>query len=388
MGTEHSRRVLIVAGGTGGHIAPALAVGNALRHSGEDVVVRYLTGSRQIERQAFAAAHEFPDFLACERAPRLSLSAAPELLRYARSWSESWGMLRRFVPHVILATGGYVCAPVLSAARLQGIPFFLHESNAVPGQVTRLFAKRARRVFVALDAAAERLDANATCEVVGTPVRREMLEATREDGLARFGFSANNPVLFVIGGSQGAHGVNEAVLDALAHIPPSLQLQVIWACGPLNHNTVKGQLDRSALPNVKVSLHPFLDDVHLAYAAADLVVSRAGASTLAEITARGLPSVLIPYPHAKDNHQWENAQALAKCGAALIVEEASLGSRRLATLLTDVLRSTVRRGEMAVAAHELGRPGCAGEIADWLLDQSAHDTMTPSPISDPEKLTA
>jgi UDP-N-acetylglucosamine--N-acetylmuramyl-(pentapeptide) pyrophosphoryl-undecaprenol N-acetylglucosamine transferase len=386
---ECARRFLVVAGGTGGHIAPALAVGEALRRSGEGAVVRYLTGSRQIERQAFEAASEFPDFLACERAPRVSLAGVPEMLRYLRSVEESWRLLRRFRPDAVLATGGYVCAPVLATARVLRIPYFLHESNAVPGQVTRWFARGARRVFVEHEAAARRLDAGVAAERVGTPVRRALFEARRADALERFGFEPDRPVLFVLGGSQGARGINEAMLEALPRVPSSLGLQVIWACGPLNHKTVSGLLERSALEGTRVSLHDFLDDVHLAYAAADLVLSRAGASTLAEISALGLPSILVPFPEAKDNHQWENARALAESGGAVVLDELSLTGERLAGELTELLGSEARREALARAARACGRPRCAEAIAAHLL---GHEWPTESAVlatAHPiEKLTA
>lgn len=366
------RRVLIVAGGTGGHIAPALAVGDTLRISyGPNVMVRYLTGSRSIERQAFAAAEEFPDSISCDAAPRLSITAIPSGIRYIKSVVESLRVLRRFRPQVILATGGYVCAPVLTAARMLKIPFYLHESNAVPGFVTRLFAKQASRVFIAHDKAKSMLKA-ADCANVGTPVRRAMFLTRRDEAFRHFDLKANKPTLLVLGGSQGAHAVNEAVADALPLIAERFAstggLQVIWACGPLNYNTVRAQLDCMEGLQAQVRLYDFLREMHYAYAACDLVVSRAGASSLAEITALGLPSLLIPYPHAKDNHQYENARSLVEQQAAEMIEETQMNGRKLALVAGDLLLARERCQRMADAARRAGAPRCSEAIARILMD--------------------
>lgn len=368
---EEARRVLVVAGGTGGHIAPALAVGSVLRTLyGSGVVVRYLTGSRAIEREAFSAAEEFPDTIACDGVPRLSPAALPQALRYVKSVVDAFGLLRRFRPHVILATGGYVCAPVLTAARLMKIPYHLHESNAVAGRVTRLFARRARTVFVAHDKARGRLD-GAPCRAVGTPVRRALLEQRRgAEALAHFDFRPDRPTLLLLGGSQGAQALNEAMLDSLPLLAERFVdgLQVIWACGPLNHKTVSQQLEAMSLANVDVRLYDFLKEMHLAYAAADLVVSRAGASSLAEITALALPAILIPYPHAKDNHQHENALSVVQAGAARLLVESELTGRSLAQVAGDLLEDRERLARLSEAARTVAAPQCAETIARVLMD--------------------
>lgn len=370
-GTEAARRVLIVAGGTGGHIIPALAVGETLRaeYPGK-VHVRYLTGSRAIERNAFAAAEEFPDMLACDAPPRLALSSIPALCRYGGSILESFRFLRQYRPDVILATGGYVCAPLLFAARVLRIPFYLHESNAVAGRVTRMFGKHAECVFLGNEAAAEGLPSSARHDTVGTPVRSAVVEARRVEACAYFGLDHDRPTMLVLGGSQGAHALNEALLEALPPLAGS-GLQVIWACGPLNHKTVRSQLDTLDLGDVTVHLFDYLNEMHLGYAAADLVVSRAGASTLAEIDARGVPSILVPLPTAKDNHQLENARALASRGAALLIEERDLALGALARAIRELVRCEARRKEMSAACLTQSARECASRIARILVEPAA-----------------
>lgn len=368
-----ARRVLVAAGGTGGHIAPALAVGTELRRAGGSrVAVRYVTGSRATERQVFEGAGEFPDSLSCDKVPSASLEGIGHALRYGRSFVEAWRALDRFRPHAVLATGGYVCAPVLLASRMRGIPYFLHESNAIPGRVTRLFAGGAARTFVAHDEAAERLDADCETATVGTPVRRELIECTRAEGLARYGFAPDSQTLLVLGGSQGARGVNDAMCDALSELAGNMEgrapLNVIWACGPLNLNTVRARVESIASPRLRVELFDYIADIRFAYAAADLVVSRAGASSLAEIGARGLPSILIPYPHAADNHQEANARSMAGAGAALVLDEAALTGGILAERVGALLSDGDARAGMGAAALGTGSRDCAEAIARELAD--------------------
>ncbi len=367
-------RVLIVAGGTGGHIAPALAVGDHLRRAhGERVHVRYLTGSRSTEKQVFEAAEEFPDVLACDRAPSLSLGGMVRTIRYGRSVLESRALLRRFQPDAILATGGYVCAPVLLAARMAGVPYFLHESNAVPGKVTRAFAKNADCVFVAHEGAAEWLDAGCRASLTGTPVRSELLVTSRQKGAKTFTIDAGVPTILVLGGSQGARGLNDALCDALADLAyrDSIdRLNVIWACGPLNLKSVTARVDKIVRREVHIKLFDYIGDVHNAYACADLVVSRAGASTLAEITALGLPSILVPYPHATDNHQYENARALEDAGAAVLMPETTLTGAVLADEIELLLVDHERREDMAGNSARLGSPACLDVIAEHVMSNA------------------
>ncbi|MCB2154375.1 undecaprenyldiphospho-muramoylpentapeptide beta-N-acetylglucosaminyltransferase [bacterium] len=388
---QFPRRILIVAGGTGGHVAPALSVGSFLRtHFGDDTVVRYLSGSRGIERTAFDSADEFPVKLACDRPPRLSVFAVPQLASYARSILQSRAILRDFRPHAILAMGGYVCAPVLLAARMQRIPFFMHESNSVPGQVTRLFAKRARCVFLAHDAAARRLKRGSVTQVIGTPVRPSLLECNRPAARAQYGFDSGMPVALVLGGSQGARALNESMVEAIGHLAesctPDRPLGLLWSAGPVNLKTVRDQIEGIAPDRIQVRLFDYIRDMENAYAASDLVISRAGASTLAEIAALGLPSILVPYPYAKDNHQLSNARALSGLGAAELLEESTLTGARMAETILSILHCADRREAMAAAAKGHSRPRAAEIIARELMDMPPE--MEPHTENRPERLTA
>lgn len=376
MGTMEStiaaRRILIAAGGTGGHIAPALAVGARLRDRfGDDVLVRFVSGCRDVERQAFEAAHEFPEVIPCERAPRLSLEGAPDCARYARALVAAMGLARRFRPDAVLAMGGYVCAPVLWAARARRAPYYLHESNSVPGKATRLFARGARTVFLAHADAAAMLGARTRAEVVGTPVRQGVLCGDRLAAREALGLDAQALVVGVVGGSQGARALNESMLDALEALAQRApRLRVVWAAGHAHRNTVEAALAGRGLSE-RVRLFDFIADMGAFYAASDLVVSRAGASTLAELAATGKPSILVPYPHAADDHQSSNAKALAAAGAAELIPEADLPGARLAEAACAILGDAARLDAMAAAARALAGADAADAICDALMDGPA-----------------
>ena len=383
------RRILIVAGGTGGHIAPALAVGAQLRATyGTQVAVRFVSGSRDIEKRLFTAAGEFPDTLACERSPRMSPTALPLWWALAKSQVQAWRVVSSWKPHAVLAMGGYVCAPVLNAARLLRVPYFLHESNAIPGRVTRWFAPRAATVFVAHNAAAAELPAGTRTRISGTPVRAELVDVPRRDARRRLGVANQRHVLLVLGGSQGARALNDALLEALPLIDPAFAdkggLSVLWSCGPQHAQAMQAAAAARQLRNIEVRTYETITAMGDAYAASDAVLSRAGASTLAEVTTLGLPSLLVPYPHAADNHQVANADALAREGAAIVREEAFLTGGVLARDLAMLLLDDDLRRAMSRGAASLGSRDATTILADALYEAAspseppAHSPATPT----------
>jgi UDP-N-acetylglucosamine--N-acetylmuramyl-(pentapeptide) pyrophosphoryl-undecaprenol N-acetylglucosamine transferase len=246
-----------------------------------------------------------------------------------------------------------------------------------------MFASRARCVLLGQDQAAAHLPRASRTRVVGTPVRAELSTASRVRALAHFGLADGVPTMLVLGGSQGARGLNDALLAALESLAKKNEgaLQVIWCCGPGNLAALSGRLGQPGLAGaVTVRLHGFLNEMDLAYAASDFVLSRAGASTLAEVTALGLPSLLVPYPAAKDNHQHHNALALAECGAAVLLPESTLTGEHLADRILSLASAPGHRRAMAEAARGCGHPRAAEDIASLLLELPA---VSPSPAAVP-----
>jgi len=351
--SEDTRRILIAAGGTGGHITPALAIGETLCEKyGSDVCVNYVTGSRDIEKRVFNQAEKFPDHLPCDRAPALSAKGFGRGMKIIQSTWMAAKLITKFKPHAILATGGYVCAPVLFSARMMGVPYYLHDSNSVPGKVTRTFARKAHGVFLGSDLSQERLTYPLNSIFTGTPVRPDLLNRTRYDALRRLNLKKDQFGILVLGGSQGARAVNDVIFDMVQRLNEesfsNRSYNLIWCTGPLNCQSMEQRLSDAGISNENIHLTEYLDDMASGYAACDLVISRAGAGTISEIAATQKPSVLIPYPTAADNHQFLNAKEMRDLGASIIVEESDLTAKRLISHVIDLMDSEKRRNVMKI----------------------------------------
>jgi len=349
--------LVLAGGGTGGHVYPALAMGDALRARGHQVL--YYGEEKRLEGRV--APERGYSFRAVDAVayPRAGLVAR---LRFA--WQlllASWrtrAQLRSDRATLVLGVGGYVMAPTVFAAWSLGIPAVIHESNVAPGLANRACARVARLVLLTYGETAAKLRARETL-VVGCPVDPKILAGDRSAAFARYGLDAGRPTLLVVGGSLGA-----ATLNALATAAArSGRFQVIHVTGRRYHDEVKAAYGEVP-PHV--ALLPYEDRMGEAFAAADLVVCRAGSSTLAELCAVGKPSLLVPSPNVTDNHQEANARGLERAGAAEVVVEAGLDVGAVVTRLEGLLGDPAALARMATAARGLGRPDVAAEVARHL----------------------
>ena len=354
-------QVLIMAGGTGGHVMPALAVAHELRAQGHGV--HWLGTTAGLEARAVPAAgiELFTLPVAGLRGKGMlrTLSAPVGLLR---ALAQAIGLLRRLRPDVVLGLGGYAAGPGGVAAFLLRRPLLIHEQNARPGLTNRLLARLAQRVLAGFPGL--RIGGRAA-EFTGNPVRAALfaLPPPRQR-------LADAPRLLVLGGSQGAQAINAAVpaaLELLKHSGVPLP-QVRHQAGRQHAVAVA---DDYAARGVPATVEGFIDNMAAAYGAADLAIGRAGALTVAELCAVGLGAVLIPFPHAADDHQTANARYLAGTGAAVLLSQSQLTPLRLAELLGPLLAEPARRLTMAQAAHSLARPDAAGRVAAACLE-AAH----------------
>lgn len=350
--------VMILAGGTGGHIFPGLAVAHVLRSRG--VSVGWLGSAGGMETRLVPPQGIEVDTLAI-RGVRgkgvATLILAPfkviNAIRAAR------GVLTRRRPRAVISFGGFAAGPGGLAARLAGIPLFVHEQNRAPGMTNRVLSRMARRVLTGFP------DTFAGEQVVGNPVRDAIaqieaphLRLQSRDGALR---------LLVLGGSQGAAALNRAVPQALATLRRSSNWDVRHQCGERMKNDATAAY-RDA--GIKASVEPFISDMAQAYAWADLVVCRAGALTLAELCAAGIGSVLVPFPQAVDDHQTRNAEYLVERGAARLLPQGEHLDARLADALTALGDRAVLR-PMAEAARALARSDAAAQVADILMEEIA-----------------
>ena len=353
-----SCRVMIMAGGTGGHVFPALAVADQLRAANASVA--WLGTQRGIESDLVPAAGITLNCIDIEGIRGRGLSAllkAPLLLW--RSIRQALTVLSDFQPQVVLGMGGFASGPGAVAARLKGIPIVIHEQNSVAGTTNKLVSRIAQRVMQGFP------DALPKGEWCGNPVRPEITNlAAPEQRLAgREGL----PRLLVLGGSRGALAINKILPAALALIPSEQRPQVLHQTGKLHCSETKALY---ATAGVSAEVVPFIDQMDEAYGWADFAICRAGALTVAELTSAGLGALLIPFPFAIDNHQTVNGQLLVDQGAALILPESDLTPALLAGQITGLCADSEGRLKMAVNARQLARIGAAERVADVCLEMA------------------
>lgn len=370
--------VLLVGGGTGGHALPAAATAMALvrRRPGLRVVLAGVEGGIE-ERIAGSAGLEFEPIraVALPRRPSPALAAVPFRLRRAVRGARA--LLRSEQVRVVVAFGGYVALPVALAARGR-IPLVVHEQNAVPGLANRLAARSAAAVAVTHASTAARLARPERSRCTGNPVQEHLRDldrpARRAAARARFGLDPERPVLLAFGGSQGARSIARALAGAGRDLAAD-GIQVLHVAGSRGREDaleawrwhgVDPEGDEAGTGPV-VRLLGYLDDMSDAYAAADAVLCRAGATSLAEVGVLGLPAVLVPYPHAAADHQRANARAAAAAGAAVVVDDDDLDPVTLTAAVRSVLGDPARMAAMALAARTWARPDAAEGVADLVL---------------------
>lgn len=367
--------VLLVGGGTAGHVLPAIATAQALTalRPGLRIAFAGLPGSLE-ERLVRGAGHEFHalDAVPLPRRPSVDLlRVIPRSLRAVRA---ARALLDTTGARVVVSFGGYVALPLSLAARRR-VPLILHEQNSRPGLANRLSSRSADHVAVTFPSSVERLATDTRVRITGNPVQHRLRDldtsARRRDARARFGLDLSRTTLLVLGGSQGARSINRAVTGA-ARAWSALGLQLVHVTGPRGHDeTLAWWREAGVDPEDTASgvrVVAFLDDMADAYAAADLVLSRAGATTIAELTVLGLPSILVPYPHATAQHQHGNALALAQAGAAVVVEDGDLSPDLVATSIAEVLSDPSRLATMSRAARAWSRPEAAEAVGLIVLE--------------------
>ena len=369
-----SATVIFAGGGTGGHLYPALNIAAALRELRPEVRTLFVGARRGVESRVLPA----------KGVEHVLLPLQPiQRSRVWRNWrlvpamgGAVWGLSRLMVrtkPALVVGTGGYASGPACGWALLVGVPIALQEQNSFPGLTTRWLSRFARQVHLGFPEAASHLNPGSRTEVLehGNPIEPPATDVDRAEARRFFGLRPDSTVLLVVGGSQGARAVNEALAGALERVAageaerPS-SLEILWATGPAHIDAIRGRL---APLGVDGWVHAvgYIDAMPKALASADLAVSRAGAMGTAELLAWGIPSILVPLPTAAADHQTHNARALAAFGAAIALEEREMTPARLWSDVVALAGDASRRGAMAGRARERARPEAARRIAADLV---------------------
>ena len=357
-------RAMVSGGGTGGHTSPAVAVIEELRNRSPDVRLEWVGRRGGIEERVSASLSVPFHGLPVEGWPRTSLlRKVPVAVKLVWSALVCRGHLKRFRPDVVFGVGGYVSLPLLWTAQRLGIPTVLHEQNRLLGMANRMLAPKATRVFLSFPDTVGRYPADRAM-VVGNPVRKAFADPPDPIKARRLlGLVERVPIVLLCGGSQGARTLNQAVAGALPGFERD-EVQVIWMTGAAGIE--EGRRVAESVP-VRVLVYPFIDDMASACAAADLVVSRSGASSTAELALMGKPSILVPYPHATDNHQEQNARAFEEIGAAILLLDRDCTPETLLRTVRELLADRPRLEAMGAAAKTLGKPDAAKTIAEALV---------------------
>lgn len=353
-------KFILAGGGTGGHINPAIAIANEIKAHQPDAEFLFVANPGGMEdtlvpKAGYPVAHIrmagfYRGFTPSDISHNLkTVSYVLTADHKARK------ILKDFRPDAVIGTGGYLCGPIVMEAQKLHIPTFLHEQNAFPGVTIKLLSKKADLVFLAFAEAKAHLPTRRPCKVVGNPVRQEFLTVSRAEARKKLGLD-DSFTIFSVGGSSGANAINEMAADIMA-----------WHCkeGRINHIHGYGKHGRDSFPRMladrgvdltrypRIQAREYIDDMALWTAAADLVISRAGAITISELEVTGKPSILVPYPYAAENHQYHNAKVLEDHGAAILVEEKDYSKERLIARIEELYRNPEKLVELGKNAASL-----------------------------------
>ncbi|MBC1400556.1 undecaprenyldiphospho-muramoylpentapeptide beta-N-acetylglucosaminyltransferase [Listeria booriae] len=359
-------KFIISGGGTGGHIYPALALIRAIKKRDPEAEFLYIGTEKGLESDLVRRENipfEAIEITGFKRS--LSMENIKTITRFFKGVTRSKELIRKFQPDAVIGTGGYVCGPVVYAAAKLNIPTVIHEQNSVAGLTNKFLSRYADRVAICFE---EVSDSFAAEKIVftGNPRASEVIGIESGDVLAEFGLEPGKPTVLVFGGSRGARGINEAVEANLTKFSKR-PYQLLYVTGEVHYNKIKDKLADMNLHD-NISVQPFIYDMPKVLNVSTLVVSRAGATSLAEFTALGVPSILIPSPYVTANHQEKNAESLAKKEAAVIISEATLAPHLLLDVIDSIMDNPEKLAKMQYEAKQLGVPDAADKLVDAILD--------------------
>lgn len=357
-------KVILSGGGTGGHIYPALTLADQIKKLQPEAEISFVGTKHGLEKDIiprYGYPLQFIEVAGFRR--HLGLDTLRSAVKLLQGLGDAWQILSKEQPDLVIGTGGYVCGPVVFLAALRGIPCCIQEQNAMPGVTNKILSRFVNKVFLGYKEAGKYFQGKAEQVYTGNPIRTEILQHTREEALKELGLAPDKKTILVSGGSRGARSINQAMLEAELALSDRQEVQVLHATGDANYESYMQELTRRGGVGENIIVKPYLHNMPLALAAADLAVFRAGAIGLAELMAKGVPSILVPYPYATANHQEFNARAVAAKGAAKVILDKELTGEQLLEAVEHLLLHEEELQQMRKAALELGRPQAAELIA-------------------------
>ena len=359
-------KILFAGGGTAGHINPALAIAGGMCKRSSDTKVHFVGTKEGLEVSLIPHSGYTLDLIKVHGfARKLSLKNLKNISELPAAVMASKKIIKKFKPDIVVGTGGYVCGPVLYAAAKMGIPTLVHESNAFPGITTKILARYVDVVAVGMEAAKKYLPETKKVMVAGSPIRPSMLNVDAFSARRELGLDSR-PFIVIFGGSLGARDFNLAAAEWIMSVADSKKYQILMATGKnnqLDKVNQKFEENNFKLP-AEIKVDEYIYNMDIAMNAADLVISRAGASTLAELTAIGKPAILVPSPYVTDNHQQHNAEAIENGGGAVMIKEADLSAEIIEKTVSDIVGNPERLAQMKEASFKMGVPHSIDIICD------------------------
>ena len=352
-------KFILSGGGTGGHIYPAIAIANELKSRFPDAEFLFVGAQDKMEMQKVPqAGYAIKGLWIAGLQRRLTFDNALFPIKLVSSLLKSRAIIRKFKPDVVIGTGGFASGPLLQAAAMAGIPTVIQEQNSYPGITNKLLAKKARKICVAYD----NLDSFFPKEkmiLTGNPIRQDLIaiDSKREEAIRYFNLDANKKTLLVLGGSLGARRINQLIANEIAAFSDQ-NIQVIWQCGKLYFEDYKHFSE-----NKNIQVLSFIDRMDLVYAAADVVISRAGASSVSELCVVGKPVIFIPSPNVSEDHQTKNAQAILDKKGGLMIKESEL-DEKFSTVFNDLISNENLQKELSENIKKLAKVNATKEIVD------------------------
>jgi UDP-N-acetylglucosamine--N-acetylmuramyl-(pentapeptide) pyrophosphoryl-undecaprenol N-acetylglucosamine transferase len=365
-------KVIISGGGTGGHIYPALSIADNLINRDKKTQILYIGTASGLESSLVPErGYEFRAIRVKGFRRSLSTETVKSVIELIKGMGDAKRIIREYKPDIVVGTGGYVAGPVLMVAFLRGVPTLIHEQNVLPGVTNRILSHFVGCVAVSFEEAVMRFKSKEKVVVTGNPIRTEITRENRTGAIKKLGLSDKSPIVVSFGGSKGSDKLNTALVGVIEHLVREGGFQLLHATGQDRYDGFMAALkSRNIKPEGcgDIKIMPYLHQMPEALAAADLVITSAGAITIAEITAIGLPAVLIPKSHAVDNHQEYNARALERKGAAVVLTENELKGDRLYKQVSGLIKNKTLLSKMKQASKKMEKADAAEKICDIIVE--------------------
>jgi UDP-N-acetylglucosamine--N-acetylmuramyl-(pentapeptide) pyrophosphoryl-undecaprenol N-acetylglucosamine transferase len=359
-------KVIMTGGGTGGHIYPAIAIADEIKKRFPDADILFVGAERGLEK-TLVPDNGYPiELITVQGFNRKKLLKNIEVARQLQKANKrSKEIIKEFQPDVVIGTGGYASAPVVKMAQELGIPTYIHEQNAFPGITNKMLEKKVTKLFMGFEEASQYFKQPEKHITAGNPVRANFLTTSKESARKELGYKDNEFVLLAFGGSQGAGRINKAMLKVIEALNGAEDFRICLATGRFYYDAILEELENMEIElKDNVQIMEYISDMDKYLAASDLVISRSGALTIAEVTVCGKPAIFIPSPHVTGNHQFFNARAVAEKGGAIVIEEKDLDNDKLIARIISLQKDPEALEDMAQKSHKCAPMDAVGIICD------------------------